>query len=219
MSQGQWPIIGIDESGKGDFFGPLVIAGALVSEEISVALIKLGVRDSKTISDGKIVKLAAEIKKTCVHDIVIINPEKYNELYNKIRNLNKLLGWGHARVIENILKQAPAIAAISDKFGSDHFIADRLQKEGRKIELIQMVRGEAHQAVAAASILARAEFLFRMKTMSKKFGIPFPKGASAAVDETGRRLVEAEGREILYSVAKVHFKNSKKIFARLGSLR
>jgi ribonuclease HIII len=213
VSESLWPIIGVDESGKGDFFGPLVIAGVLVAEEELPIVSDIGVRDSKTISDGKIVGLAERIKKSFTHNLVVINPEKYNELYNKIRNLNKLLGWGHARVIENILAEKPAIAAISDKFGHDHFISDRLQKEGRKIELIQRVRGEAHPAVAAASILARAEFIWRMNSMSKKFSVSFPKGASAAVDEAGRKLVRSEGKEILGSVAKLHFKNYKKIFA------
>jgi ribonuclease HIII len=206
-----WPVIGVDESGKGDFFGPLVIAGVSVSEDQLAAFEELGVRDSKAISDKRVVDIAGRIRRLCVYDIVVVNPEKYNQLYLKIKNLNKLLGWGHARVIENILKRQPASAAISDKFGHERFIADRLQKEGKKIELIQMVRGEAHPAVAAASILARAEFLRRMEMMSGKFEINFPRGASAEVDEAGKKLVKSKGSAILDQVAKLHFKNYKKI--------
>ncbi len=206
-----WPVIGVDESGKGDFFGPLVIAGVLVSEDQLAAFDELGVRDSKMISDKRVVDIADRIRRLCVYDIVVINPEKYNQLYLKIKNLNKLLGWGHARVIENILKRQPAPAAISDKFGHEHFIADCLQKEGKKIELIQMVRGEAHPAVAAASILARAEFLRRMEMMSKKYEINFPRGGSAKVDEAGKKIVKLKGIAILDHVAKLHFKNYKKV--------
>jgi len=211
VGQTDWPIIGIDESGKGDFFGPLVIAGARVEERHLPLLSELGVRDSKKISDKKIPILAARIRDICVYNQVVISPEKYNQLYAKIRNLNKLLGWGHARVIENILQEADAGSAISDKFGKDHFITDNLQKLGRGIELIQMVRGEAHPAVAAASILARAEFLHRMDTMSRQFGVEFPRGASSIVDAAGRKLVASKGAEILEKVCKLHFKNYQKI--------
>jgi len=206
-----WPIIGVDESGKGDFFGPLVIAGVRV-EEAQVAQLKdWGVRDSKMIANGKVTALAERIKSLCMYDVVVINPDKYNELYARIRNLNKLLGWGHARVIENVLSRAAASAAISDKFGADRFIIDNLQTKGREIELVQMVRGEAHPAVAAASIVARAEFLRRMDLLSGSYAMELPRGASAKVDEAGRLLVRERGENVLNQVAKVHFKNYKKI--------
>lgn len=211
MSEPAWPIIGVDESGKGDFFGPLIVAGVLVREEQLPKLAQLGVRDSKKISDKKILVMADEIKRLCVHNLVVINPEKYNQLYLKIKNLNKLLGWGHARVIENILGEADAPAAISDKFGKEHFIRDNLQTKGRAIDLIQRVRGEAHPAVAAASVLARAEFVRRMKELAGSDGMPVPLGASAQVDEAGRQLVRQYGLEVLSKVAKLHFKNYKKI--------
>lgn len=213
MDRLPWPIIGVDESGKGDFFGPLVIAGVLVAEDQLTALTDLEVRDSKTIADGKVIRIAERLNRLCISNVVVINPEKYNQLYRKIRNLNKLLGWGHARVIENILARHPAPAAISDKFGAERFIADSLQREGRKINLIQMVRGEAHPAVAAASVMARAEFLRRMALLARTHGVTFPRGASAQVDETGRALVAAKGTAILERVAKLHFKNYKKILA------
>jgi ribonuclease HIII len=206
-----WPIIGVDESGKGDFFGPLVIAGVRVEEDQVGRLRELGVRDSKTIANGKVTALAERIKNLCVNDVIVINPEKYNQLYARIRNLNKLLGWGHARVIENVLNLGTAAAAISDKFGADRFITDNLQTKGRAIELVQMVRGEAHPAVAAASIVARAEFLRRMDMLSGSYAMDLPRGASAKVDEAGRVLVRERGEDVLNQVAKVHFKNYKKI--------
>jgi ribonuclease HIII len=206
-----WPMVGVDESGKGDFFGPLVVAGVLVEREQVPVLAEWGVRDSKTITDRRVIDLAAKIRQAFVFDMVVIGPEKYNELYGRIRNLNRLLGWGHARVIENILTRKPAPAALSDKFGDDRFIIDSLQKEGKKIELIQMVRGEAHPAVAAASIVARAEFLRRMDLLSHEYQVVLPRGASAAVDAVGRDLVKKNGPAILDKLAKRHFKNYQKI--------
>lgn len=211
-----WPIIGVDESGKGDFFGPLVIAGVLVAEEALTTLAELEVRDSKTIADKKLMGIADRVRQRFVHNIVVINPEKYNQLHDKIGNLNKLLGWGHARVIENILAQQPAAAAMSDKFGHERFILNSLQKMGKSIEMIQAVRGEAHPAVAAASILARAEFLRRMEMLSKRVGLTLPRGASSLVDDTGRRLVREFGPEILGQTAKLHFKNYQKISGRIS---
>ena len=211
MLDNLWPIIGVDESGKGDFFGPLVIAGVFLEETDIPAITQLEVRDSKKISDNKIVAIAAAIRERFISDIVVITPEKYNQLYTRIRNLNKLLGWGHARVIENILTKKPAPAAISDKFGKDHFIIDNLQKQGREITLIQKVRGEAHPAVAAASILARAEFIHRMNGLSGEYGMTLPKGASAIVDNAGRVFIKKMGQSELEKVAKLHFKNYQKI--------
>lgn len=216
MEAHDWPIIGVDESGKGDFFGPLVIAGVLVAEDSLPALAEMEVRDSKTIADKKLMGIADRVRQRFVHDIVVINPEKYNQLHSKIGNLNKLLGWGHARVIENILVKQPAAAAMSDKFGHERYILNSLQKMGKSIKMIQTVRGEAHPAVAAASILARAEFLRRMDILSKRVGVTLPRGASSLVDDAGRRLVREYGSEILEQTAKLHFKNTKKISGRLS---
>ncbi|MFH1701468.1 MAG: ribonuclease HIII [Candidatus Zixiibacteriota bacterium] len=207
------PIIGVDESGKGDFFGPLVIAAVCLKPDQFQKLIDMGVKDSKNISDKKIQRLSGEIKNQCEFDVIIINPLKYNQLYQKIKNLNQLLGWGHARAIENLLAKTSAKRAISDKFGNEKFIRDNLLEKGKMIELIQKVRGEAHPAVAAASIVARAEFVKRMDSLSKEVGFKLPLGASMIVDNAGRELVKKEGRGILDKTAKIHFKNYKKIFA------
>ena len=94
--------IGSDESGKGDFFGPLVIAGVLVDESNIEVLQKAGIKDCKKVDDKNINKLAAIIKNNCTFSVITINPAKYNELYAKLKNLNLLLAWGHARAIENI---------------------------------------------------------------------------------------------------------------------
>src|SRR5213592_1986463 len=120
------PRLGVDESGKGDFFGPLCIAGAYVNESVVKAWADAGIRDSKNISsDRRIKDLAELIRKTpgCVTAVVPIGNEAYNRLYAKMKSVNALLAWGHARVIENLMGQKhrmnpPPVRAISDQFAS-----------------------------------------------------------------------------------------------------
>ena len=153
------PHFGIDESGKGDFFGPLVIAGVYVDPGIARKLLDGGVQDSKRIgSDARIRALADLIRKSTLGlaDTVLIGPAKYNELYEKFANLNSLLGWGHARVIENLLGKKPDCQrSLSDQFADKRVIERSLLKHGQKIDIVQRPRAESDVAVAAASILAR----------------------------------------------------------------
>lgn len=203
--------IGTDESGKGDYFGPLVIASVMAEEKNLAQLSNLGIQDSKKLKDSFIMKIAPEIKKISVFTVVTINPAKYNELYGRIKNLNNLLAWGHARAIENILEKTPCQNALSDKFGNESLIKNALMKNGKTINLEQRVRAEEDIAVAAASILARDEFVRRMKKMSYEFGIEFPKGASEQVVKQARKFVEKYGFEKLSTVAKLHFKTTEKV--------
>ena len=203
--------IGVDESGKGDFFGPLVIAGVLVDEESTKILIKAGVKDCKKVEDKNISKLAAIIKNNCVFSIVTINPSKYNEIYTKFNNLNKLLAWGHARTIENILEKKDCTYAISDKFGDEKLIKNALMEKGKNIELEQKHRAESDIAVAAASILARAHFIAGINDLSKKYNIEIPKGASSKVIEVAKTIAKNFSKEELKNVAKIHFKTYTEI--------
>ena len=200
--------IGIDESGKGDFFGPLIIAGVAVDNNLKKLFSELGIKDSKQLTDDKILKLALQIQKNAKWSVVTINPQKYNELYSKFKNLNKLLAWGHARAIENVLEKAPnCTLALSDKFAKDDkVIENALLEKGRKIKLVQRTKGENDIAVAAASILARAEFVSRMKSMSNAYKLNFPKGASDKVTQCAKDYMEKYGKERLNEVAKIHFK-------------
>ena len=204
-------VIGVDESGKGDFFGPLVVAAFLASEADENALRTLGVRDSKTIAPKKCIRIANEIKRDFAHALVVIGPEKYNQLYDQIRNLNKLLAWGHARAIENVLEKDDADLAISDKFGKTELVENALMEKGRGVRLHQMVRGESVIQVAAASILARAEFITQIDRLSEEFQITVPRGASRQVDDIGRHLVATHGPEVLDRIAKKHFKNYHRV--------
>src|SRR5687767_15759920 len=173
--------IGVDESGKGDFFGPLVVAACYVGPEHLAELD--GVRDSKKLTDPVSLRLSDRIRRVCPHAIISIGPAKYNELYAKFMNLNRLLAWGHARAIENVLEQQECALVISDQFADPAGLKRQLFAKGRAVELRSVVRAESDMAVAAASILARAEFLRRLGRLGQEIGIDLPKGASPAVIE------------------------------------
>jgi ribonuclease HIII len=208
--------IGTDESGKGDFFGPLVVAAFFMPEGQEGALRELGVKDSKRMSDARCREVADVLKRGYVHSVVTIGPEKYNELYDKLRNLNRILAWGHARAIENVLERVPAGQAVTDQFGDERFVRDALLKKGRTIALVQMPRAEEDPAVAAASILARAEFLMRLHFLSRATGAELPKGASALVEAAAAKLVREKGPGILDKVAKTHFKTTARVLGLAG---
>ncbi|OQW62205.1 MAG: ribonuclease HIII [Nitrospira sp. ST-bin5] len=205
--------IGIDESGKGDYFGPLVIAAVFVDAVTQGELALMHVRDSKKISDGRILDMAPDIKTICPHSIVAIGPQKYNELYAKIKNLNRLLAWGHARALENLLDKVSCGRAIADQFGDERLILSALQAKGRTIMLEQRPKAESDIAVAAASILARAEFLIRLKRLSEEVGTSLPKGASSTVEVAARMVMKKHGEERLAHVAKLHFKTTQAVLA------
>lgn len=204
------PRIGVDESGKGDFFGPLVIAGVYADNETIGKLIDFGVKDSKALSDNTIQILAQKIKKVAPHQIVLINPQKYNEIYANFKNLNALLAWGHATVIENLSQRSQCLTVIIDQFADERVVIQALKRKKVELQLTQRHRGEEDPVVAAASILARDAFVNRLKTLSDEAGIILPKGASAAVVAAGRKLDQAR----LPYFAKLHFKTLDKVLEK-----
>lgn len=210
------PHAGIDESGKGDFFGPLVVASAFVATKDEASKLEdAGVRDSKLIKDDrKILLIASEIKRILGGrvSVVVMGPDAYNRLYDSFANLNKLLAWGHARALENLLGKAPECStAISDKFGDERFIKNALLEKGKTVNLIQRTKAESDIAVAASSILARAEFVRRMKSLGELAGMTLPKGAGTLVDEAAHSLVERLGADELAKYSKTHFRTYAKI--------
>lgn len=207
------PHIGVDESGKGDFFGPLVIAGVLVDEHSAKIFAELGIKDSKKMTDKKILSIEKEIKAAAPHSIISISNKKYNELYANIKNLNKLLAWGHARAIENILENNACVYALSDKFGDESLIKSALMKNGQNIRLEQMVRAESDIAVAAASVLARAAFVQKIQKMEDDFKVKFPKGCAPQVKVAAKEFIDMYGVEKLNEVCKMHFKTYKEVLA------
>lgn len=206
------PHFGVDESGKGDFFGPLVIAGVYVDAGIARELLDASVQDSKRISsDARIRALAQSIRKITggLADTVLIGPARYNDLYEKFGNLNKLLGWGHARVIENLLAKKPTCPrSLSDQFADTRVIEQSLLRHGRKIDIQQRTKAESDIAVAAASILAREGFIGWLDRQGKALGVRLDRGVSAEVKATAEKLVAAKGPEILREVAKIHFRTA-----------
>jgi ribonuclease HIII len=174
-----------------------------------------GVQDSKRItSDARIHALAEIIRKTSggLFEVVLIGPEKYNQLYQKFGNLNALLGWGHARVIENLLAKKPDCPrALSDKFADVRVIENSLLQHGRAITMEQRTKAESDPAVAAASILARDAFVTWLEKRSRSLGVRLGKGVSAEVKKTAAELVAAKGPESLEQLAKVHFRTAHEI--------
>jgi len=204
--------IGVDESGKGDYFGPLVVAGVFLNGESEKKLRELNVRDSKKISPRRIQELRKVIRRECRYSVVAIGPERYNQLYTTMGNLNRILAWGHARVIENILSKTSCPRAILDQFGRKDLVLRALMKKGRSIEIEQRVRGESDLAVAAASILARGEFVLRLEKLSEEFGVKLPLGnKKSLVHAAGKEIIKKEGMEALVRVAKVQFKTTREI--------
>lgn len=204
-------LIGTDEAGKGDYFGPLVCAACYVDSTTAAILTGANVRDSKKISDNRVRELAEFIKASCPHNIIVILPEKYNALYAKFRNLNRLLAWAHAKAIENLLEKVNCANVLTDQFGDESLVRRALQEKGRQINLIQRTKAEQNLAVAAASILARAEFLNRLLSLSKSFGVNLHPGAGAPTDQSIREFIRKNGKDNLGQVGKLHFKNTQKV--------
>lgn len=201
--------IGSDEVGKGDFFGPLVVAAVFVNYNSKLALTKIGIRDSKDISDPQIKLFAKEIKSVIKNDfeIVNINPDKYNELYDKFKNLNKLLNWAHSKAIENLIDNRECKYVITDKFGKKDL---NLVSKYPDVNFIAETRAEKYIGVAAASILARASFLEWFDSQLKK-GFKLPKGASGQVEDYAKALIKKIDGNELKTIAKLHFKTYSKI--------
>ncbi len=203
--------VGLDESGKGDFFGPLCIAGLYAEEGKAADLLSLGVRDSKALSDETALKIAKKLKERFPYKVLVLVPETYNRLYAQFHNLNRLLAWGHYTVLQELHKKTSCKKAILDQFADEKLVQSFLNKHNLEVDLTQRVRAEADPVVAAASILARAAFLEGLESLSKKFEISLPKGASSLVITAGKKAVIKHGPEVLSQLAKTHFKTTQAI--------
>ncbi len=217
------PHMGVDESGKGDFFGPLVVASAYVDPAIAKDLQAMNVRDSKTITSDKAAQDLAKKIRARLGDrfaVVAIGPAAYNRLYATMGSVNRILAWGHARAIENLLEKVPTCPrALSDQFGPAQQIQRALQQKGRKIKLEQRHKAESDVAVAAASVLARAGFLAALEKLGAKYGVKLPKGASDQVKAVAGELVRRHGGPALLDTAKCHFKTTDDVLGPFGKTR
>jgi ribonuclease HIII len=207
--------VGIDEAGKGDYFGPLIASAVLATEYQAKKLLQIGVRDSKALKTPQIRTIAGQIRSEILVPgqwrTVKIAPIRYNSLIQTMGNLNRLLGWAHARTLEEVLKfKEPCSLAIADQFGDPKYIREALFSKGRNIRLVQVPKGERDVVVAAASVLARAEFLDSMQAMRDEFGEEFPLGATH-VEQFARNLVQKRGADVLLKTAKVHFATTSRV--------
>jgi len=203
--------IGVDEAGKGDFFGPLCIASVFAEGSEIEKMVTMGIKDSKNLSDAQVAKLAELIRKNFQHEVIRIGPSKYNEMYQNFGNLNSLLAWGHATAIEKLHLRTKCKTVVIDKFAHETVVIRAAQRKKLEIDLTQKVRAEEDMVVAAASILARDGFLDGLKKLSEACGMELPKGASEKVIEMGKKLVAKFGPEVLQKYAKTHFKTTEVI--------
>ncbi|MAB88038.1 MAG: ribonuclease HIII [Planctomycetes bacterium] len=200
--------IGCDEAGKGDYFGPIVVAAVAMTPEEEQFLDEIPLCDSKTLSDRQIAGAAEHLRNVVPHEVIVIGPRRYNELYAKFQNVNHLLAWAHGK----------AMLAVKDKTGIDHVLLDKFCDESvvkralgarsSEIDLHSRPRAEDDPAVAAASLLARDAFVRGIDRLRHVAGRPLPKGAGSPVLKAGRELVKERGRDILAEVAKVHFRTT-----------
>ena len=213
-----WPAwIGTDEAGKGDYFGSLAVAGVYVTPDICEILLTLGVRDGKQLSDGRVSKLAEEMRLHCGDNIAwsSIEPTSYNSRYVQLRengrNLNHLLASLHTEVIKKLLKRVDCRYILVDRFAKEEVLETELQVAlNPNIELMQKPKAESDIAVAAASIIARDIFLRQLEQLSNRYQIQLPKGASQVID-TGKQFVKQHGTKSLRHVAKLHFRTTTDI--------
>lgn len=205
------PHIGMDEAGKGDFFGPLCVAACYADSEGIPKLQEMGVKDSKRLSDDTVLKLASKIRSATSYTVIRLFPAKYNELHAKFKNLNRLLAWAHTSALGDLVSKTGCTKALLDKFAEEYVMENALRQKKLQVDLEQRVRAESDIVVAAASILARAAFLDGMKKLSDEFSLELPKGASSAVVAAGKKLVAKFGADALSKAAKTHFKTTAEI--------
>ena len=204
--------IGTDETGKGDFFGPLVVAGMYVNEEVQNYLLNLNVRDSKELIDFQIDQIANKIKKAYPNNysVISINPQKYNKLYEDFKNVNKLLDWAHSKVIENIYEKFEVDTVIVDQFSKTP-INISLRNKYANVNFVQIPKAEKYIGVAAASILARNQ-MNKWFNQKRREGFNVLKGASQEVENEAKKILKNGNREKMNELIKFHFKTTKKIF-------
>ncbi len=209
------PHFGVDESGKGDYFGPLVVAGVYSDERTAHELVRLGCRDSKSIADDRAIHRIAERVKSLpgiAFELICIGPKRYNELYAEMGNLNRLLAWAHARVIAALHEKVPSCPrALSDQFANEWVLKRALGQRRLPVKLEQRTKAESDVAVAAASILARDRFVSWMTETAAAAGCKIPLGCAPHVAKAAREFVAKHGAERLGDVAKLHFKTTAQV--------
>ncbi|MFA5692394.1 MAG: ribonuclease HIII [Acholeplasmataceae bacterium] len=206
--------IGSDEVGTGDLFGPVVVCSVYTKEEDIAYLESLNVRDSKRMSNREIIKLGPQIAKKLTHSIIILSPDKYNQMVDEGYNLNKIKALLHNHmIIKTTSKVTEPVPVIIDQFCLPNHYFNYLKDEPFVYSDVEFhVDGEnVHLSVAAASIIARYAFLAKMHQQSKKYGYKLKLGAGKDVDEQLKEIVSDLGIKVLPKIAKMNFKNISKL--------
>ena len=207
--------VGSDEVGTGDYFGPLIVTAAFVSKENIAWMQDLGVRDSKKLTDDKIIKIAPELIKKIPHTTMVLSNEEYNQYHSTDFNMNKVKAILHNKCLLSVLKKdgVKYSKIVVDQFEPEKAYYAHISKAPEKVTNITFMTKAEDQcmSVAAASIISRYIFLKEMKKLSDRFNIEMPLGASNLVDEVGATLVKKYGKDILNKIAKLSFKNTDKI--------
>jgi ribonuclease HIII len=213
---------GLDESGKGDFFGPVIAATVVADGPAVDAWLKAGVKDSKRLADTQILKLDVVIRKTpgTVVKTCSCGMPKYNELMLRPgANLNRLLAWQHATALVAALNEKWVPWGLLDEFSKEPLTQRELAKKAVKnFDLKMRPRAEEDPVVAAASVVARAEYVRVMKKLSQRFGGPLQKGASGKVKEQATAIIHKFGAPALRDFAKLHFRTAYEVVAAAGKL-
>lgn len=212
--------VGSDESGKGDYFGPLVVAAFYCRYEDIIPLRELGVKDSKELKDNQIDIVARKVMARYPNNFqqLVLVPSKYNELYVRFKeskkNLNHILAWAHSKVIATLVRRFNPEGVFVDRFTKQNLVEYYLASEKcDNYDIIQAHQGERDVAVATASIIARHKFNSGIEHYSNLYGVKLPKGGGNQTIVVGKEFVTKCGVEKLNEVAKLHFKNSDSIIS------
>ena len=185
-------------------------------DDASEAKLKqMNVKDSKKLSDLQVKNIGSALRKICKYEIVKISPEKYNKIYPNFKSLNTMLAWAHSKAIEKLLGKTQCNLVIVDKFADEKVLIEALSiaKVPKNVRIEQKINAENDLAVAAASIIARHEFLLTLRSLGRQFGFVLPKG-STHVQEAAKQIVDKYGEDMLANVAKMHFKITKRIIGK-----
>ncbi len=202
--------VGSDESGKGDYFGPLVVAAVRLEPKFAREMRGGPVRDSKEMTDEACLRLGAALRGKLPHAIARLDPDEYNATHARVKNLNPMLAKLHGEVIRELA--SPGMLVVVDQFGNERLVASEVAD--LDIRLVQRPRAEEILAVAAASVIAREQFLVALRELSEKWAIDLCKGAGDPTDRAAKKFVALHGFDELVHVAKLHFKTTQKIGAK-----
>ena len=206
--------IGSDEVGTGDYFGPIVVTACYVNKENKEFLEELGVRDSKKLTDEKILEIVPKFVRVIPYNTVILNNKEYNSRYSSNINMNAIKAIMHNKVLSNISKEHNDFEyAVVDQFTYPNAYFSYLKNCSNIFRNITFLTKAEDQvlSVACASIISRYVFIKEMAKISKELGILIPKGASTAVDEVALKIATEKGFDVLTNYVKLNFKNTEKV--------